>query len=107
MRVDGWHESANRVELRTSSPAPGIVVASLLQDGGWRARDESGRDLPTWAADGPFLAFEAPAGDHRIALRYAPPGSREGLAASAAGLLGGAWWLAWRRRRLNALRQGT
>jgi hypothetical protein len=78
VRVDGWHESANRVELRTSSPAPGIVVASLLQDGGWRARDESGRDLPTWAADGPFLAFEAPAGDHRIALRYAPPARARG-----------------------------
>jgi hypothetical protein len=96
VRVDAYEESANRATLRTSAGSPGIVVASLVQDGGWSASAEDGGALPTWRADGPFLAFEAPAGEHRITLRYSPYGFRVGLAIAAATLALGAVWLSRR-----------
>ena len=67
-----------------------MLVASLIQDGGWRARDETGRRLPTTLANGPFLALTVDRGEHRVVLDYTPPGWRAGVAVSiltAAGLL--------------------
>jgi hypothetical protein len=88
-----YAESANRVTFRVrtspaSSGAGAILVASLVNDGGWRARDESGRRLPIARADGPFLALRVPAGEHRIRLAYAAPGFRVGAFVSAAACLG-------------------
>ena len=87
-----YAETANRVTFRVrTSPAPSgagaILVASLVNDGGWRARDEAGRPLPTARADGPFLAVRVPAGEHLVRLDYAPPGFRAGALASAATLV--------------------
>ena len=78
-RVSDYREWTNSAAFRTTA-APGgtVVVASLVQDGGWTARDETGRPLPTGRANGPFLAVAIPEGEHRIRLRYAPPGSRAG-----------------------------
>jgi uncharacterized membrane protein YfhO len=59
-------------------------VASFVQDGGWKAREEAGRSLKTTLADGPFLAVSVPAGDHRIVFDYAPPGWDSGLVVSLA-----------------------
>jgi hypothetical protein len=79
--IRGYRESTNSAEFQTRAPGGGaVVVASLVQDGGWTARDETGRALPTGKANGPFLAVEVPRGDHRIRLRYAPPGSKAGAA---------------------------
>ena len=78
------------------------MVASLVQDGGWTARDETGRPLPTGRANGPFLAVAIPEGDHRIRLRYAPPGSRTGAVVTigtAAALLAAAVAVRVRRSR--------
>ena len=70
-----------------SSPSrPGLAVASLVQDGGWRARDDRGRPLPTTLANGPFLAVAIPPGAARIQLRYRPPGLAAGLGMSLAAL---------------------
>ena len=108
VRVDGYDESVNRVTMTTSSPAAGVLVASLVQDGGWSARDEAGRRLRTWRANGPFLAVEAPAGEHQIRLRYAPPGSAAGLAVAGAALAASAFWCLRRRRMaVNVLPHGT
>jgi hypothetical protein len=104
VRVEAYEEGVDRVALRTSSTAPGILVASLVQDGGWSARDEAGRRLRTWRANGPFLAFEAPVGERRIVLTYTPPGSAWGLLAAAASLGAGAAWCLRRRSAVSAER---
>jgi hypothetical protein len=99
VHVASYAETASRVTLGTASPGPGIVVASLVQDGGWSAHGEDGRALRTWNANGPFLAVEAPAGEHVITLTYTPRGFRAGLAAAAVSLAIGAAWL---RRRISS-----
>ena len=79
--IRGYRESTNSAEFQTRAPGgAAVVVASLVQDGGWTAWDETGRALPTGRANGPFLAVEVPGGDHRIRLRYGPPGSKAGAA---------------------------
>ncbi|HET9793789.1 MAG TPA: hypothetical protein VFS34_04945 [Thermoanaerobaculia bacterium] len=81
---------------------PAVVVASEVQDGGWRARDERG-PLATGRADGPLLAVAVRPGRHRVTLTYAPPHLPAGLAAAAAAaLLGGAALAAAVRRERTA-----
>ena len=85
-----YTESENRASFRSRAAAPVVLLASLVQDGGWRARDETGRRLPTTLANGPFLALTVDAGEHRVVLDYTPPGWRAGVAVSlltATGLL--------------------
>lgn len=85
-----YTESENRATFTSRASVPVVLVASLIQDGGWRARDETGRRLPTTLANGPFLALTVGPGEHRIVLDYTPPGWRAGVAVSlltAAGLL--------------------
>lgn len=82
-----YTESQNRASFTSRARAPVVLVASLIQDGGWRARDETGRRLPTTLANGPFLALTVDAGEHRVVLDYTPPGWREGLAVSVGTLL--------------------
>ncbi|HEY1252645.1 MAG TPA: YfhO family protein, partial [Thermoanaerobaculia bacterium] len=60
------------------------IVLSLVQDGGWTARDETGKPLALRRANGPFMALRLPAGTHRVRLRYVPPGLPAGVAISAA-----------------------
>jgi hypothetical protein len=84
VRVSEYVEATNSAAFRSEAPAGGaVVVASLVQDGGWTARDES-RPLPAARANGPFLAITLPAGAHRIRLSYAPPGARAGAIVSLA-----------------------
>ena len=77
---------------------PAVVVASEVQDGGWRARDEKG-PLDTGRANGPFLAIAVRPGRHRVTLAYEPPGLRAGVAAAAACALAGIGALLFRKRR--------
>jgi hypothetical protein len=85
VRVSDYAESTNSAVFRTEAPAGGaVVVASVVQDGGWSARDETGAALPTGKANGPFLAVEVRGGDHRIRLRYTPPGSKAGAVVTLA-----------------------
>jgi uncharacterized membrane protein YfhO len=74
-------------------------VASLVNDGGWRAHDEAGNPLATGRVNGPFLAVRVPAGEHRVRLDYAPPGFRAGALVSAASLALAIVLLAASRRR--------
>ena len=84
VRVSGYAEATNSAAFRSDASSGGaLVVASLVQDGGWTARDESG-PLPTARANGPFLAIMVPGGRHRIRLSYAPPGARAGAIVSLA-----------------------
>jgi hypothetical protein len=88
-RITGYRESTNKASFRASvSDAAGaFVVASLTQDGGWSARDETGRRIETTLANGPFLAVRVPSGDHIIFLEYSPPGFQAGAGITAACLL--------------------
>jgi Bacterial membrane protein YfhO len=83
-----YAERTNSVSFRArvTGERGALLVASLVEDGGWRAHDESGRRIPTARVNGPFLAVAVPPGDHRVRLDYAPPGFREGVAISAASL---------------------
>lgn len=86
-RVSDYRETTNTVRFRSDAPVrEAVLVASLMQDGGWRARDESGKLLPVSRANGPFLAVTVPRGDHRVSLTYTPPGARAGAAVSLASL---------------------
>ena len=64
------------------------MVLSLVQDGGWSARNEAGRPLPTLLANGPFLAVRLEPGTRRVLLTYRPPGLPIGSLVSIATLLG-------------------
>jgi hypothetical protein len=87
VRVSDYRERTNSASFRAQTPPAGaVVVASLVQDGGWTARDESGSTLSTSRANGPFLAIALRGGDHRIRLTYAPPGSKAGALVSLATL---------------------
>jgi hypothetical protein len=102
-RVSRYAESTNAAAFDAAVP-PGpsaVVVLSLVQDGGWSARDEDG-PLPVFLANGPFLAVEVPLGEHRVRPTYAPPGWRAGVLVSLGGvaaLAGLATERARRRRR--------
>jgi uncharacterized membrane protein YfhO len=79
-----------------------VLVASLVDDGGWRAKDETGRDIALGRASGPFLKIFAPAGDHRIRLDYASPGFRIGALVSLVTAAAAALLLTVRSRRAAA-----
>jgi len=104
--VSEYAETTNRISFRVRSEPAGpaaVLVSSLVEDGGWRAREETGERIERTRANGPFLAIRVPAGDRRVVLEYASPGFRAGAAVSAATLAGGAalaaLFLARRRRR--------
>jgi len=92
-----YRESTNAAGFRArvaDGPTDGVVVMSLVQDGGWSAREESGRAVPLLRANGPFLALALTPGEHRILLRYSPPGFRAGSLISTASAASLAVWAA-------------
>jgi len=104
VEVSEYAESTNRASFRARVPEggpDGWVVLSLVQDGGWSARDSAGAAVPARLANGPFLALRIPPGERRIVLRYCPPGMRLGSAVSIAtlGLLAAAAVRTRARRR--------
>jgi len=84
-RISGIRESTNTLSFTASAESPAVVVATVVQDGGWSARDDHGT-LPMGRANGPFLAIAVPPGARRVVLRYRPPGLRSGAAVSAAAI---------------------
>ncbi|MET0618886.1 MAG: YfhO family protein, partial [Thermoanaerobaculia bacterium] len=72
--ISKYAETTNTVELDVAAAAPSWVVLSIVQDGGWSARDAAGRALPLSRANGPFLALKVPAGSTQVRMRYRPPG---------------------------------
>ncbi|MEP7133255.1 MAG: hypothetical protein ABI914_08810, partial [Acidobacteriota bacterium] len=74
----------NEISFRSRANAAVPAVISVVQDGGWSARDESGTDLSLIRAAGLLVGLELPAGEHTIRLRYRPPGLLIGSIVSAA-----------------------
>lgn len=77
------------LELETDSDGAGYVVVTEAWFPGWRAAVD-GRPAAVLPANLLFRAVAVPAGRHRVAMWYRPPGLRAGLwlsaAAAAAGL---------------------
>jgi len=87
IEVADYRESTNAASFRARNPTPDtpvVLVASLVQDGGWSAENARGEALPATLANGPFLAISLPPGEHRVALAYSPPGFRAGSGISLA-----------------------
>ena len=64
----------------------GVVVSSVSHARGWRATLD-GNPLPLLRANGAFLAFAVPPGQHRVVLDYRPTGWQVGWALFFAGSL--------------------
>jgi len=78
--ISDYVESTNAISFRARvSRGPACVLLSVVQDGGWSARDESGAKVPTFRANGPFFAVALAAGKHEVRLTYWPPGFIAGL----------------------------
>ncbi len=95
-------ETTNSVRIRTSVPpqaGSAVLVASIVNDGGWSARDERGNTVFVGLANGPFLALIVPRGTREVSLKYSPPGFRLGAAISTITLVGGAVFFIIIRRR--------
>ncbi len=83
-------ENANRIEIAIGPRGKGpdaIVVASIVNDGGWSAVDDQGKVVPTGFANGPFLAMRVSGSSRRVVLTYRPPGFIPGAVVTAATLL--------------------
>ena len=82
--VTSYRESTNSASFHARLTEASRVVVSLAQDGGWTARDASGRWIPTSQVEGVLLALDLPAGESDVRLTYLPPGMAAGAAISAA-----------------------
>lgn len=64
----------------------GLVMATIPQDGGWKAYCD-GKRVDTVKIADTLVAFNVPAGDHEIRLKYSVPGLASGLAVTVFGLI--------------------
>lgn len=88
------------VETVTQCMGSGFLVFAERWDPGWSATID-GAPAPLVRTYGLVLGLDVPEGEHRVVLRYAPPGLVRGVTASAAAALvlaGLALSEAWRRR---------
>jgi len=79
-----------QVVLEVDSPAPAFLVSSEVHYPGWRAFVD-GREAPLVMTNAAFRGMAAPAGRHRVTMRFTPTLLGYGLALSLAGWGGLAW----------------
>jgi hypothetical protein len=84
LAVTGYRERANAITFTARVPgaAPVLAETSIVSDGGWHARLDSGTSLPVGKTGRPFLSIVLPAGTHQVRLDYRPPGFATGLTLS-------------------------
>jgi hypothetical protein len=102
------HYAPERVEVRTDSPAPALLVLSDTYYPGWRATVD-GTPAAIYPTNVLLRGVPVPAGEHTVVLRFDPLTWRLGRAISLAGIGLSAglslWWLfgrgsrPWRRRK--------
>ncbi|MCH2170884.1 YfhO family protein [Myxococcota bacterium] len=88
--------TAERVEVITRSPGPGLLVLTDTFTPNWSA-EVDGRPSELLPTDALFRGVPVPAGEAQVVFHYQPRAFRIGAAISAASLLVGAG-LAWRWR---------
>ncbi len=76
----------NLIELSARSDQPALLLLGELASPGWKAWVD-GERVPVLTADGAFRAIWHEPGEHRVRLRYRPPGFGWGLLLAAMGLL--------------------
>jgi hypothetical protein len=72
---------ADRISLRASTGAPGLLMLSESYYPAWKAYVD-GRPVPLYVADHVLRAVPVPAGEHTVELRYESWSLRVGLAVS-------------------------
>jgi hypothetical protein len=77
-RADVITYDAERIELETTTTAPGLLVLSEIYDPFWKGYVD-GAPAHVYVADGTLRALAIPAQEHRVELRYEPPGVRVGI----------------------------
>ncbi len=86
-----WRDGAAGESLdwrgRVENPVPSRLESSIYQDGGWRLL-LNGRRQQSVAPQTPSVTASLPAGSHRIALIYRPPGFLLGCLLAALGWAG-------------------
>jgi hypothetical protein len=96
-----YAEYTNAITFRARvAEGPACIVLSVVQDGGWSARDEKGTRIPVFRANGPFFAVALMPGEHTVHLSYWPPGFITGslITVATAVVLAAAAVIAGRRR---------
>jgi hypothetical protein len=93
-RVEFVRREPNRVELRTASAAPAMLVLGENHYPGWRA-EVDGRAVETRRVNYNLRGVEVPAGEHRVSFVYRPRSALFGLLVSLATL---AALLLWRAK---------
>ncbi len=81
-RLDPIQWRPDRIELGVRLSQPGFVVLTETFDPGWHAKVD-GRPVGVLRANLAFRAIPMPAGEHRLTMRYVPPGLVAGAAAAA------------------------
>jgi hypothetical protein len=82
------------IDLQVTAPQETVIATSLQMPRGWSVRGD-GRRLQKLVVNGAFLGLRVPPGEHRVALRFVPPGFFAGAALGAlSGLAVGALLLA-------------
>lgn len=77
---------ATEIELQSSAPGGGVLVASELFYPGWTA-EVDGQERRVLRADGILRAVEVPAGVHRVTMSYRPTHWTLALLLTGAGLV--------------------
>ena len=97
-------DARDTLEIETELRAPGLLVVNDTMLDGWTAAVD-GVPAPIVEVNGLVRGVWLGAGEHRVAMRYVPPGLAVGAAISVAALLvvGLVGWLA-RRRLLRGVR---
>ena len=72
---------ADRIELKTSTGAPGLLMLSEMYYPAWKAYVD-GRPVPLYKGDYMLRAVPVPAGDHTVEMRYQSPTLAAGIAIS-------------------------
>ncbi|MDQ2683205.1 MAG: YfhO family protein, partial [Chloroflexota bacterium] len=70
-----------RIELRATAAADGLLVLSEIHESGWRAY-VNGDEVGIVPANVALRGIPLPAGEHTVVLEYDPPALRVGLALS-------------------------
>src|SRR5262249_32487859 len=91
--VDASHEQAlvsvyeaNRIAVRTSTPAAGLLMLSEIYYPAWRAYVD-GHTVPLDVADGALRAVPIPPGEHTVELRFESDTLRVGMLTSSVAAL--------------------
>jgi hypothetical protein len=106
-RVEKESAAPGRLLLRTQAARRRFLRVSEVWHPGWEATLD-GQVVPLHRTDVALCGLWVPAGEHRIELRFQPPGWISGLATTAAGgalFLGLLAWMAWRSLRARRARR--